>query len=377
MPVRPLRTLTQWEYVPALRWREAESLALSDLKAETKDRVVPLLTIPELEFDFGEGRKHKTVPSQVESFLKRYLKRWGRPAWLAIGETIAGRRMNERDRVFDFILRTLRASDDRSIVPAIELDADDSKKAEVARAAETNASGVGIIVSLPDLIPPDASSQISLLASELGASPSTTDLLVDLGAPNPYPEYAAFAAALIPRLRDLGDLTELRNFVLISTAVSGVRGSVSEGSDTRPRHDWLFYQKLTRNAPGDLRVPVYGDCTTIDPGFRAVDVHWTTTHGMIVYATQTTWATRKGQIFHLSRSQMYDHCAAIVREASFDFRGGAFSWGSKSIEECAAGVGGTRNMTWWKRVGINHHIELVVDQLAKIPAGSLSTESRR
>ena len=44
--------LTKDMYVPALRWRQGEYQALAGLAAAAKDRIVPYVTIPEVEFDF-------------------------------------------------------------------------------------------------------------------------------------------------------------------------------------------------------------------------------------------------------------------------------------------------------------------------------------
>ena len=79
-----LMPLSDGAYVPALRWRQAEYQALFRLKEPVKRRVVPLLTIPPVEFDFEVGELKKTVHEHVQPFVPRYLKKWGcRPAWVS------------------------------------------------------------------------------------------------------------------------------------------------------------------------------------------------------------------------------------------------------------------------------------------------------
>ena len=46
-------------YVPCLRWRLAERQALAELSDKAKDSVVPLITIPDLEFDFEDGTPNR------------------------------------------------------------------------------------------------------------------------------------------------------------------------------------------------------------------------------------------------------------------------------------------------------------------------------
>ena len=44
--------------------------------------------------------------------------------------------------------------------------------------------------------------------------------------------------------------------------------------------------------------------------------------------------------------------------SSSQYLGQNFSWGDAFIRQCANG-GNTSNLTMWKQVGINHHVEKV------------------
>ena len=68
---------------------------------------------------------------------------------------------------------------------------------------------------------------------------------------------------------------------------------------------------------------------------------------------------------------MRDHCSVIVGDPQFEFRGSGFSSGDEYIAGCANGSRGVSNQTRWKEVGINHHITMVVRDLANLGAGSL------
>ena len=50
--LQTLMPLGSEAYVPSLRWRQAEYQALLRLDESIKDRIVPLITIPPIEFDF-------------------------------------------------------------------------------------------------------------------------------------------------------------------------------------------------------------------------------------------------------------------------------------------------------------------------------------
>ena len=69
--------LTSDMYVPAIRWRQGEYQALLRLAPAAKDRIVPFITIPEIEFDFEEWRPKKSVHEHVHPFASRYKGKWG------------------------------------------------------------------------------------------------------------------------------------------------------------------------------------------------------------------------------------------------------------------------------------------------------------
>ena len=359
--------LSEGMYVPVLRWRLGEYQALLRLKSEVKNRIMPLIVIPPVEFDFEQRKPKKSVHDHVSRFGDRYEKKWGRrPAWISLDESIAKGRMNDGSHVFDFIFDGIR-DNGATAVPAVRLSSDSDTLVAATRAIAQDREGVGIIVRLEDLMIQTAHRQIVRLSKTLSVPLAQVDLIIDLGAPNFQP-YKKFAAALIRALGRLGNLSVYRNFILVSTAIPETFKNIAGGTDSISRHDWLFYQVLIGEMPSEMRRPVYGDHTIVHPNFVARDMRMIKPAGKVVYATTNTWATRKGPIFRANPKQMHKHCAAIVQEAEFQFRGANFSAGDNYIAECAVRKEGPSNLSRWKEVAINHHISVVVDDLAKLAA---------
>ena len=115
--------LTRAMYVPAIRWRQGEYQALFRLAPAAKDRIVPYVTIPEIEFDFEEWRPKKTVQEHVHPFAARFNAKWGqRPAWIAVHPSIADQSMDDGRDILTYVFDALRAFRAMA-VPAIPLDA--------------------------------------------------------------------------------------------------------------------------------------------------------------------------------------------------------------------------------------------------------------
>ena len=360
--------LSENMYVPALRWRQGEYQALNRLAPDVKDRIVPLITIPDVEFDFEHGRLKKTVHEHVHPFALRYHKKWGgRPAWVALTASIATGRMNGGEHVFDYVFDRLGSYGELAM-PALPLDADAATLAAVRRAA-MRGQGAGAIVRLEHLMAGGVEAKVVSLARGAGVFLAETDVVIDLRAPN-FEPYGLFAAGLWRAMVELGDLGRFRNVVLLSTAIPESFGMIAKGTDEVPRHDWLFYQAFVQQMPAEMRRPNYGDYTIVHPDFKALDMRMVKAAAKVIYTKSDSWGTRKGGAFRDDPSQMRRHCAEIVRDSHFEFRGGGYSYGDKYIEGCAAGVESTSNLTRWKDVGINHHMTMIVRDLAKFASGS-------
>lgn len=359
--------LTSDMYVPALRWRQGEYQALFRLTDQVKERVVPFITIPELEFDFEEWRPKKSVQEHVHPFAARYKAKWGtRPAWVGVHKSIIDKPMADARDIFTYVFGELRVFG-ANAVPSITLCADAGTVQAVATIVKNESQGVAISVQLEDLMKPDPRTRVQTLASALGTDLSDTDLIIDLAAPN-FAPYDAFAGALIAALGKLGELNSFRNLALIGTAIPETFKDIAKGADDIPRHDWLFYQALLARLPRGMRRPNFGDYTIVHPKFTPLDMRKIKSSGKLVYTTPRSWSVRKGGAFRDNPKQMHDHCAAIISTGIF--KGADYSGGDDYIAKCAAREEGPSNQPWWKYVAINHHITHVLDDLATLGAAS-------
>ncbi len=357
--------LSEDTYVPAHRWRQGEYQALLKLAPAVKDRVMPLITIPPVEFDFELWQPKKSVHEHVHPFAGRYLKKWGsRPAWIALDETIASARMDDGAHPFDYAFDALRPHG-AVVVPGLPLAADSDMMNAAARATAKDGQGAAVLLRLEDLMAGNPRKAIVNFAAGLGVGLDELDVIIDLRARN-FEPYTAFASALLAALKKLGNLYEVRNLVLLSTAIPESFARLAKGSDEIPRHDWLFFKALIAAMPTGMRRPIYGDHTIVHPEFTAMDMRKVKAAGKIVYTTPNTWATRKGGAFRDNPAQMHDHCNKVVTEPTFAFRGAGFSYGDKYIADCAKKAESPSNLSRWKDVAINHHITTVADDLATL-----------
>ena len=355
--------LTSDTYVPALRWRQGEYQALLRLTDPVKDRIVPFITIPNIEFDFEERRQKRSTQEHVAPFAARYNQKWGkRSAWIEVHESIIQESMDDGRDICTYVFEELLAFK-ANAVPAIPLGANANTVRAIAAIVKRDNLGVAISVRLEDLMKPNPDAQVRAVASSLGVKLPNTDLIVDLGAPN-FEPYEAFSNAMIVTLLRLGTLQAYRNLVLIGTAMPETFSNIAKGADEIPRHDWLFYQTLMSRLPSGMRCPNFGDYTIVHPKFTAVNMRMIKPAARIIYTTPCSWSVHKGEAFRDKPEQMHDFCADLVSKNIF--KGPGYSYGDNYIAKCAARQEGPSNLTRWKGVAINHHITHVLEDLAML-----------
>lgn len=139
-------------YVPVLRWRQGEYLALNRLAEPVKNQIVPFITIPEVEYDFEKRQLKKTVEGHVTPFVRRYKEKWGtRSSWIGLHRNIAQEEMPDGSHVFAHVFDRLRTFGAKA-VPTIPLTADRTTVQCVSTILQRDRRGVGISVRLEDLM---------------------------------------------------------------------------------------------------------------------------------------------------------------------------------------------------------------------------------
>jgi hypothetical protein len=352
-------------HVPVLKWRTGEYQALLRLKESAKDRIVPLLIIPPIEFDFETWAPKHTIQDHVAPFAKRYNAKWKeRPAWIDIDPTVQSGIMNSGHDVTTHVFNELRTFKAKAM-PVASLDQPPAVVAAIAGIIVKDQMGVALRARLEHVMRADFSTRVNVLLSQLGIGLDETDLIVDLGSPA-YEPYTAFAGAFAAAFGNISGLNSYRNFAITGTAFPDSLKEIAPPGGDLERHDRNFYKVLLAALPQDVRTPNFGDYTVVNPSFVAIDMRMIKPAGKLVYTTKNQWAVRKGGAFRDNPAQMHTHCHDLVK--SGNFRGGAFSDGDNYIEQCAlkAAGYGPSTQTRWKEVAISHHTMHVLEDLAKL-----------
>lgn len=324
-----------------------------------------MVTIPPIEFDFELGVPKKTPHEHVHPFATRLNKKWGaRPCWVDIHPTLREAAMDDGRITYKYVFDGLRENL-ASGLPVVSTDMSATTLGLIRGIVSQDQLGVGLRLTLVDLMHPDKVARSMAMLNAVGCSLGEVDLLVDLEAPN-YDPILPFANALVMQFQSFGIMDQFRNFALIGTGFPESMANIATGASSIPRRHWVLYKSLAAALGPSGRLPNFGDYTITHPDFVAMDMRLVKPAGKVIYAAADSWHIEKGGAFRDDRDQMYGHFEAIIKLA--DFKGAAYSFGDRYISQCAARSAGTSNLTRWKHVGINHHMTVVLDDLASFHA---------
>jgi hypothetical protein len=345
-------------YVPVLKSKQNELLALGELEAGAAARCTPLIEImPPAETRSGP-------PPSLEDQLQTVVRR------LAVGR-------GDADRVF-IDTRHLRDSmrsdgkhplvdlfdrmrDEIAAVPVGGLNRSRSHENALATVAETDGSGAVLRLESEDVFEAGGLDRaVNDWLDAVSLTPGVVDLVVDLGALRAGTTDDVVAGR--ETLRALPRLHQWRSLTLAGGAFPEDLNKLAEDKTyNRDRHDWLlFLRVLAGRLP---RKPAFGDYSIHDTRVQtggglgnahlrfSADSHW-----VIVRRQNLRRATRF--------KQYYDACAILRGRAEFDDADHCF--GCRKIAACVAPES-TGQQGSWLKAGDVHHITVATDQVAKLP----------
>jgi hypothetical protein len=347
-------------YVPLLRWRQGEYLALRRLDDDQKDLLTPLVEVLDPDYDFEERRPKKTLDEHLEKFGKRLLETWDcRPFLL---DTC---RMTPTGRMADGRLPLRYMFDEAAArgVPAIPvtgLARDAAYQAAVRSILKQGKRGLGLRFQLTEARDSDFGTHVDLLLKSLDARIADADLIIDLESPS-FDDPESLADVIVEVLGTPGPIQESRSVTVLATSFPDSLAGVA-GVKRIPRQEWLLFKAIKNKLSEGARTPAFGDYTISAFRFEQGDMRKLTVVANVRYTTDDAWLVGRGKEIRVhGRSQFKGICASI-READ-GFLPAGFSPGSRYLCECADG-GSTGGSSTWKWVGINHHITKVLHDLA-------------
>jgi hypothetical protein len=359
-------------YVPILKAKQGEIIALSDLDTNTLDKIFPLLEIPPLPWDFESDTPKKVPTKHINETLKTIKRHLGsKPFYLDFNSDlldfgeVAG-------NPWQFIDQTV--IEGMAIIPVTTLNRSNEYNAGVKAFIKNFELGCSIRVNydLSDEDPEEPTEEeYSKLLTQLEIEPSSVDIVLDLGSIFEDQVNTVYWATRLV-ISETPFISDWRNFVVSTSSFPASLSPIKKDSmDKLERTEWLTWLLLYNNQKKLKRMPVYSDYSISHPSIVEIDPRIMNVTAGIRYTLERDWLIIRGRAIKQKDGYKYDQfrdlCTQLMGCGSY--YGADYSKGDEFISECSTNPESTTgNLTTWRKVGNNHHFKVVVELLAKLPS---------
>ncbi len=348
-------------YVPILRWKRAEWVAVGNLSNEVRRHVTPLIEPTPRSF---EVRNNRPAPEPAEVLarnagdLQRY---WGSaPFFLDMWHLDCALRAGTGTHPLVFLAAEAR-SRGLALIPVTGLGRDPGYQTAVASVVACDRRGACIRVLPEEIQTSDFDQRLLGLLRNLGLEPSETDFLLD------YQVWQQGAPTIAGLSSAIPHMDCWRTFVVASGAFPRDLTGFTIGQHNLPRFDWMGWRDQVTRGPIPPRLPAFADYTIQHAQF-AEPPERANFSASIRYTSDNHWVIMRGESVFQDNGPGFDQWPANAQMlcARNEYCGPNFSDGDRYISEMAAQTLRTGNAETWLRAGINHHITFAVRQIASL-----------
>jgi hypothetical protein len=341
-------------YVPILKGRQGELIALQDIGPVARRAMVPLVEVVPPAEDVGVDAVDKACTDIAKKLADRYS---GWPLMLDAG--LFDLAQEYRSQTVVGLLADWARSTGLDAQPVVRLDDPAPAIADAGRAHEQDGRGLSIRLLSDDLDEDaeDVDEAVAAVLSRAGVARTDVDLLLDLGAVDGDIAVRGGASLVRALLRGLDAVDEWRS---VTVAAGGFPIDLSQFTarvvGERPRFDaQLFDAVRSKRLPREVD---YGDYAIAHPVLATGPGY--PPPPQLRYTVADNWLVLKGRRNDpQGNAQFHWICDTIA--ARPDFAGARLGRADEFIAAGAPGKGG--NGSTWRALGTTHHLDFVAARL--------------
>ena len=342
-------------YVPTLKWKLGEYSSLKEIRTELKEKFTPLIEIPPIQFG-------KTIDKHIEKVAEKIEDSWGdnNIFFLDLPDINSDARLEENIHPLEFLASDIRKRN-LKMVPVTGFDKNEEYQKQIHKINQKDNKGFCLRIYPKDI--KEMKLKLKDIKELTGVNTTDIDLIFDL-------KYMSeeivnmFQGFLPDMINSIPELEYFRTFVFLATHFP-INLSQIKPYTICPlkRYEWIIWRHLVKSRV--RRKPTFGDYAIANPEIVQVDPRYMRMSANIRYTTKDEWLIfRGGQTKRDGYGQFHDLSEKLINHKSYC--GESFSSGDLYIKECAEHKVGPGNATTWRKVGTNHHITFVVNQINEL-----------
>lgn len=362
-------------YVPILRWKAAERGALLKLKEEHKGLVTPLIEfiMPQPDSSDGEETPKELLQKSVKKFSEnlssianQVMKYWGQNAIFIDFQFIDGsiraealKQILEHGKQLSIFMIPVI-----TIIPVVGFESDAQTRRVAVDFAKQSGHGICLRITDSNFNEKLLSSDIDNFLRSNGLDIKDVDMLIDFKVVDENTP----ADTLVTKINIIPHIEKWRTFIVAGGAFPKDLSHLEKHNQhDLPRSDWIIWTELMSKL---ARQPSFADYTIQYPIYLP-QTSASNPSASIRYSLEEKWVILRGEGLRNPKGagfKQYPAQAQILANQKGVFKGEDFSSGDAYIAEKAKDIKTkkTGNPKTWLEAGINHHVSLVVDQIANL-----------
>jgi hypothetical protein len=330
----------KYRYVPQLKSKLGEAVALSHLATAAKDRMLPVVNL---------------TGKVGSSFTTKLVQAWkGRTLGLD-GRYNFEKRSTPQDMNQIAVDLTTQGV---TVVPCAVHAGPAGYNPAVSALVQTLGTGVIVKVNL------DLAAGVDAWVLQNGWAPKDVDLIVQVRDLSEYGTLNDLKAGVLANLAQLASAGAWRSITLSGAAAPKDMGRLSSGSNRVKRKDWALWQAVHAAAPVQLD---FGDWCSVHPSLEEPPgASMAKATVSVRYTLDDVWLILKGkQTSGSSGAPMPAQYASHAKNLMSDpgFGGLVHCWADDRIRMIAASAAKSGNRGSWVEISVNRHLCLVADRL--------------
>lgn len=359
-------------YMPTLKWKQGEHLAVKPLTSTQKAQLLPIAEIPDRPYDWATGKYTKSWEKHLDDLAKATVTNWGTEHEIAFDQDIgdADALSAKPGTPWEYLFECMWAAGVKAI-PVLSTSASGTEQAALTNLAKSRRKSRWVLrfratphgrVPMTETVVrwfPDA-------VAAVGAKHGNVDAVLDLGHITAEPKTLERGTAAA--LGAIARLGKWRQVTLLAGAFPVNLAGIQRGTRQIPRLDWDLYKRVHAPLKSEGVNLAFGDYGVTHVDAFDEDPRRLRMSANLRYTHWKNWQVLKGRnTKDYGYEQYKDLCAILVSLPIFAGRN--FSQGDANYDKLATSGSkvGPGNATQWRRDATNHHIHVVLHQLASRP----------
>lgn len=360
-----------YSYVPILKTKRAELNALNQISTFTKSKITPLLEIEPVPVDPDTEIPDKSYNTFLNNFGEKLSNATTGIQQIYLDGLLIESQFIAQGDAYPIINATHQArAKGVHVIPV----SSPTRDIDYRNAVDTLVNDeICLRLTLADLANPQL---ITAYISHLNIPYDNIDIVIDLRDTLTEDNIASGLQQTLSSglINNLPHLQDYRRVILSSGSFPIDLTNIQVGSNRLPRLEWILWQHL--HVSGDLaRYVIYSDYGIQHPDYNRLPTRFPSVTASVRYTVDDDFLIFRGRKANQYGYEQYGkHCQDIV--AHGEYSGQSFSIGDSKIYDYAQTYAtylqnqqpntsfGSAEI--WRKIGQDHHITKVVNQLANL-----------